>query len=335
MNLPKSPMRRVAAIAAGALIGLTGAATFAGPASAHHPEPRGSYCAAKDGKVTVNWSVTSTETDIDGVITKLKSTMPGDITGGLAIGAKLERQSRGPLTGTQTHTFKGKIPKIELTVGAHWDRNGQSHDGERTVTAQPSKNCSPTQSPSPTPSPTGSPTPSPSTSPSTSPTPTKSPVVTPSPSASSPTVTPSATPSATPSGPLEGEEPAFEVDQTCDNMTFTVKNPIKGIAFSATMTTEKGVTKTLASEPGKTTSVSFDAYQGLKVTVKYDVVEESETVPYTKPASCGQGGGDNDGPALPLTGAATGGIIAGAVVLLAAGAALFVMARRRRVRFTA
>ncbi|MFC4021340.1 LPXTG cell wall anchor domain-containing protein [Micromonospora sp. GCM10011542] len=320
MNPPKSPFRRIAAIAAGALIGIAGAATVATPAFAHHPEPTGSYCAAKDGTVTVTWSVISSETDIDGVITKLESTVPGDITGGLAVGATLKKQGDGPLTGTQTHTFTGAIPELKLTVGAHWERDGRNADGERSVTAVPSTDCGPTESPSPSPS-SSSPTPAP----------TKSPEVTPSPSTSTP-----ASPSATPSLPAEPEEPVFELEQTCDKMTFIVKNPAKGIPFSATMTTEKGVTKTLVSEPGKTSSVSFDAYAGLKVTVKYDVVEDSETIPYTQPKNCGQGGGgEEDEPTLPLTGAATGGIIAGAALLLAAGAVLFVVARRRRVRFTA
>ncbi|SCG37369.1 cell wall anchor protein [Micromonospora inositola] len=309
-------LRRAAALTAGALIGLAGVATFASPAMAHHPEPSGSYCAAQDGKVTVNWSVISTETDIEGTITKLESTVPGDITGGLAVGATLKRQGDGPLTGTQTHTFEGAIPELKLTVEARWERDGRTITGERSVVALPSRDCGPAESPSPSPT---------SPSPSATPEPTKSPEVTPSPSASSP-----ASPSATPSVPAEPAEPVFQLEETCDKMTFIVENPAKGIPFTATMTTEKGVTKKLVSEPGKTASVSFDAYKGLKVTVKYDVVEDSETIPYTQPKDCdGQGGG------LPVTGPAAGAIVGGAAVLLAAGAVLFVVARRRRVRFTA
>ncbi|MFI5833134.1 cell wall anchor protein [Micromonospora sp. NPDC051300] len=308
-------LRRAAVLTAGALIGLAGVATVAAPASAHHPEPSGSYCAAKDGTVTVTWSVISSERDISGRITKLESTVPGDITGGLAVGAELKKQSEGPLTGTQTHTFTGAIPELKLTVGAHWERGRQSHDGERTVIAQPSRDCEVEESPSPSPS---SPTPSPSATPE----PTESPEPTPTPSASTPP-----SPSATPSAPAE---PIFKLDQDCDSMTFIVENPAKGVPFSATLTTEKGVTKKLVSEPGKTTSVEFDAYRGLKVTVKYDVVADSETIPYTQPEDCsGQGGG------LPVTGPAAGAIAGGAVLLLAAGAVLYVVARRRRISFTA
>lgn len=306
-------LRRAAALTAGTLIGLAGVATIASPAMAHHPEPSGSYCAAKDGKVTVNWSVISTETDISGHITKLESTVPGDITGDLAVGAELKKQSEGPLTGTQTYTFAGAIPELKLTVEARWQRNGKTITGERSVVAVPSQNCGPAESPSPSPT---------SPSPSATPEPSKSPEVTPSPSAPSP--------AATPSVPAEPEEPVFQLEETCDKMTFIVENPVKGIPFTATLTTEKGVTKKLVSEPGKTTSASFDAYKGLKVTVSYDVVEGSETIPYTQPKDCsGQGGG------LPVTGPAAGAIVGGAAVLLAAGAVLFVVARRRRVRFTA
>lgn len=305
-------LRRAAALAAGALIGLAGVATVAGPAMAHHPEPSGSYCAAADGKVTVNWSVISSETDISGHITKLESTVPGAITGDLAVGAELKKASEGPLTGTQTYTFDGPVPELKLTVAAHWERGDKTYDGERTVVATPSRECGPANPPSPTPT---------APSPSATPEPTKSPEVTPSPSMPGP--------SGSPSTPAEPEEPVFQLEQTCDKMTFIVENPVKGIPFTATMTTEKGVTKKLVSQPGKTTSVSFDAYKGLKVTVKYDVAEESETIPYTQPKDCsGQGGG------LPVTGPAAGAIAGGAAVLLAAGAVLFVIARRRRVRFT-
>ncbi|MFI2711807.1 cell wall anchor protein [Micromonospora sp. NPDC018662] len=314
-------LRRAAVLTAGALIGLAGVATVAAPAAAHHPEPSGSFCATKDGKVTVTWSVISSETDISGRITKLESTVPGDVTGGLAVGAELKPAGEGPLTGTQTHTFAGAIPELKLTVGAHWERGRQSHDGERTVVARPSRNCEVAESPSPSPS---------SPSPSATPEPTRSPEQpTPTPSASTPP-SPSATPSVTPSAPAEPAEPIFKLDQDCDSMTFIVENPAKGIPFTATLTTEKGVTKKLVSAPGKTTSVEFDAYRGLKVTVKYDVVADAETIPYTQPEDCsGQGGG------LPVTGPAAGAIIGGAVLLLAAGAVLFVVARRRRIRFTA
>ncbi|MET8197550.1 cell wall anchor protein [Micromonospora sp. NPDC005222] len=315
-------LRRAAALTAGTLLGLAGVATVAGPAAAHHPEPSGSYCAAANGTVTVTWSVISSETDISGRITRLESTVPGAIGGGLAVGAELKPAGQGPLTGTQTHTFSGPIPELKLTVGAHWERGRKSHDGERTVTARPERNCA-TQSPSPSPSPSTPPSAGPSPSTPVSPTPTPSASVPPSPSVPS-------SPSVPPSSPVQPAEPIFKLDQDCDSMTFVVENPADGVPFTATLTTEKGVTRKLVSEPGRTSSVGFDAYPGLKVTVKYDVVEDAETIPYAQPDDCsGQGGG------LPVTGPAAGAVAGGATLLLAAGAVLFVLARRRRIRFTA
>jgi hypothetical protein len=75
--------------------------------------------------------------------------------------------------------------------------------------------------------------------------------------------------------------------------------------------------------------------------VKFEGVCEKPTTPPTPtptatptatptPPPGGEGGGD-----LPVTGAAVGGIVGAAAVLLAIGLGLFLVARRRRVRFTA
>jgi hypothetical protein len=60
----------------------------------------------------------------------------------------------------------------------------------------------------------------------------------------------------------------------------------------------------------------------------------------SSPSTSAVAGGAAQNPAdggsgLPVTGAAAGGIAGGAAVLLAVGAVLFVMARRRKVKFTA
>ncbi|HEU5107917.1 MAG TPA: LPXTG cell wall anchor domain-containing protein [Micromonosporaceae bacterium] len=58
----------------------------------------------------------------------------------------------------------------------------------------------------------------------------------------------------------------------------------------------------------------------------------AEETPVPSPSTTpvpGEGGG------LPVTGAATGGIVAAAAALLALGVGLFLVARRRRIRFTA
>ncbi|MEU8287338.1 LPXTG cell wall anchor domain-containing protein [Micromonospora sp. NPDC048905] len=345
MNLPKSPMRRVAAIAAGALIGLTGAATFAGPALAHHTTISGTACKTTDGVHRVEWKVENSERDLEATITEVWSPSGTTISG---IGGGTKIAANGKVTGTQL-TTKGK--QLELKVTATWTRNGKLITNTASGTAKLSKNC--TTPPTPTPTPT-KPTPTPTVTPSA--TPSVTPSATPSATAS---VTPSATPTTTPStpvptspvpttqpseptGPLVPEEPnapVFEIVFDCDVLVITADNPAGGITETVVLTSEKNVVKKLELVPGKKTEVSFEAYEGLTVTPSVDgeQADPADAVKWVKPADCtsGQGGGDKDEPALPLTGAATGGIIAGAAVLLAVGAGLFVMARRRRVRFTA
>ncbi|MCG5446303.1 LPXTG cell wall anchor domain-containing protein [Micromonospora sp. NIE79] len=320
MNPPKSPFRRVAAIAAGALIGLAGVGVLASPASAHHPEPSGTYCLTSDGQVKVTWTVGNSE-DIEAKITKLESTVAADFTGGLTKDATLPAKGKGVLTGTQAHRFDTKRPTIELTVEARWVRSDRIVTEERTVAAEPKGTCAAESTPTPS-------SPTPTATPSATPTPTPT-VASPSPS-QSPTQTPP--PAATPAP----AEPVGSVESTCDKLTFTIENPADGETVTLTLTPNKGEAKTLVVKPGETGSVSFDATEGLVVTPAAEGLDDTAPIAWEQPADCapGQGGG-KDEPALPLTGAATGGIIAGAVVLLAAGAALFVVARRRRVRFTA
>ncbi|MEU8388279.1 LPXTG cell wall anchor domain-containing protein [Micromonospora sp. NPDC048842] len=320
MNPPKSPFRRVAAIAAGALIGIAGVGVLASPASAHHPEPSGTYCLTSDGQVKVTWTVGNSE-NIDAKITKLESTVPAAFTGGLAQDATLPAKGEGFLTGTQAHSFDQKRPTIELTVEARWVRSDRIVTEERTVAAEPKGTCAAEATPSPS-------SPTPTATPSATPTPTPT-VASPSPS-QPPTQSP--TPTATPAP----AEPVGAVESTCDKLTFTIENPADGETVTLTLTPNKGEVKTLVVKPGETGSVSFDAFEGLVVTPAAEGLDDTAPIAWEQPAECapGQGGG-KDEPALPLTGAATGGIIAGAVVLLAAGAALFVVARRRRVRFTA
>lgn len=68
--------------------------------------------------------------------------------------------------------------------------------------------------------------------------------------------------------------------------------------------------------------------------IAYVVLNESEaSAPTTAPGAPGNGGSDDE-PGLPVTGVGVAGIAGAAIVLLAAGAGLLLMVRRRRVRFT-
>ncbi|MEH1102451.1 hypothetical protein [Micromonospora sp. CPCC 205561] len=127
-------------------------------------------------------------------------------------------------------------------------------------------------------------------------------------------------------------EPTTSYATTCEELTLKVVNPANGISLTSTFTPSTGEPKTVTFEPGSTKTVTFPASAGLSVAVTGDL-ESEKPIKWTAPkGGCDEGG---QGGGLPVTGAAAGGIAAGAIALLALGAVLFVIARRRRVRFTA
>ncbi|MFY1700895.1 MULTISPECIES: cell wall anchor protein [Micromonospora] len=339
----KSPLRRVVAVTAGALLGVAGAAAIAAaPASAHHPIIDGTGCKLKDGSVQVTWTVRNSERQWDATVVGAWSPAATELTG-IVPGAVVPKSGQGELVGQQTVP---RNKKLELSVRLEWDKGRSKVYSTRTGVVRVTGKCQ-TPEPTPTSTPTEEPTPTPSeTTPTeepTTPTPTPSETTpteepTPTPSETTPTDEPSeSTPPAspTPSQPPvlpEPGEPTFELEQTCDQLTFGIDNPADGVEFTVTLTSEKGEVKTLDAVPGKKTSVSFDAYEGLKVTPSIGDVKD-EVVVWEQPKDCEEEGGSGGG--LPLTGAAAGGIATGAVLLLGAGAGLFVMARRRKLRFTA
>jgi hypothetical protein len=150
-----------------------------------------------------------------------------------------------------------------------------------------------------------------------------------------PTPTPTASQSSPPSNPpvVGDAEPIIRMD--CDTLTFGLDNPADGDEIKLTLTTSKGETRTLTVKPGEQKVEKFSATPGFVLTVKDVASGESVELPYTQPENCSGGGGGGDEPTLPLTGAAAGSIAGGAALLLGLGAFLFVMARRRKVKFTA
>lgn len=139
-------------------------------------------------------------------------------------------------------------------------------------------------------------------------------------------------------------EPTGAIKATCDDITFALDNPEDGpesIELTFTPSVGEPVTRTVAAgssmEP-----VTFPASEGLTITIS-SPGEEDEVVKYADyaPEDCDApstpppgGGGGGEEPPLPVTGANTGLIAGGAGVLLALGAGLFLVARRRRVRFS-
>ena len=331
MNLRKSPLRRTAAVAAGALIGLAGVAAFAAPASAHHPIIKGdAICVNEDGTWEVTWKVANSESDIEAKVTAVAPTPAESSISGIAVDATLPRLGQGFLEGVQK--LPASADSADISVTTEWQR-------DKTITAtrtaehpvpKPTEKCASTP---------GTPSDEPST-PSDEPS-------TPSDEPSTPSDEPS-TPSDEPSTPSEESskppaptaEPEFVYDQDCDTLTVGITIPADWPEdIEVTFKPSVGKDKVVFGKRGQTVTVDFPASKGLKVTAYpkgYD--EEAATIAYKAPADCdtaGGGGGDSDEPSLPLTGAAAGSIAAGAGVLLAAGVVLFFVARRRKVKFTA
>jgi hypothetical protein len=158
-------------------------------------------------------------------------------------------------------------------------------------------------------------------------------------------------------------KPEVTYASTCDTLTFTVKNPENGKDVTAVLTPNKGEAQTVTVKPAETKTVSFPAAEGLVVTVTGDLDVLNGEVKWTKPENCtskpptdpttgvpspsasvstpasGTPGTPSPStstpPALALTGANSGTIAGGAVVLLLVGAGLFFMSRRRKLNFKA
>jgi LPXTG-motif cell wall-anchored protein len=136
--------------------------------------------------------------------------------------------------------------------------------------------------------------------------------------------------------PAEAASPIL--DQDCDSMTIGLHNPVKGEEIVLHLTPSTGAERTLVAKPGKDTTTTFEGVKpGFSVKIRYEGEEGGETVLYRQPKDCDTGGtaGGGDTGGLPVTGAAAGTIAGGAAVLLLAGGSMFVLARRRKVKFTA
>lgn len=386
MNRLHALFRRASAIAAGTLLGLTGVAIFATPASAHHSEVTGkAKCDAATGEWEVNWSIKAyAPRDVKHY--KLVEVVAKTYVGGKATevtipeinvtdGDTYPHSVKDALTATLR--VDSDVTMASLAVRAEWD-NGFVEDRVRTAKV---KFCGTCEAPKPTPTPTN-------------PEPPAATVANPSASIQADcegvvhvTLNNAADATAPAKFTVEGgddfvekvkvqpgesasvevpaeqattikvtakgvDEPLFEgtpepaddcvkpgeptgaFKSTCDELIFEIDNPEDGKTVTATFTPNKGEPQTLTVEPGMSGTVSFPAEEGLTVTPSGEGIENPEPIAWEKPEDCTPGAGGGD-PGLPVTGAAAGGIAAGAAVLLAIGGGLFVMARRRKLRFTA
>jgi LPXTG-motif cell wall-anchored protein len=333
------PLRRTAAVAAGALLGLAGVVALAGPASAHHTEISSEVsCVNEDGSWQVTWTVTNSEPDLVGKVTAVNFTPQASTFTGIAVGAELPRKGQGVLTAVQK--LGESDTQANLSISAEWKRGYTTFPDTKFGQATKSDEACTTDTPppgddNPGPNPSGSvPAPEPSNS-----TPADEPS-TPADEPSTPADEPSTPnePSTSPSTAPEPTEPEFFYQETCEKITVGITVPADWPEgdITVTFTTSAGDSKTIVGKVGETTTTEFPAVDGLKITATPEGYEgEGVTITYEAPADCDSGGTGGGEPELPLTGAAAGSIAGGAVLLLAVGAGLFVMARRRKVKFTA
>jgi hypothetical protein len=308
VNLLKSPLRRTTAALAGAFIGLAGAVAFAAPASAHYTELAGKTACLDDGGWSVDWTLTPKKAPIDGTIVKVDESASGSALKNIKEGATVP--TGGTITDSQS--FGKDVTEVTLTVKVIWVYE-KSADAEAIAANLPAKgdNWKPGDDKK--------------------------------------VIKYEVT--ATVKAPEDCKQPPAEqaspiLKQDCDSMTIGLHNPENGEKIVLRLQPSVGDKRILVAKPGEDTTTTFEGVKpGFTVTVSIKGVEGSETVPYTQPKNCTtggsagggeeNGGGGESGGGLPVTGAAAGSIAGGAAVLLIAGGAMFALARRRKVKFTA
>lgn len=153
--------------------------------------------------------------------------------------------------------------------------------------------------------------------------------------------------------PADCPRPAITVRYDCSQVEVTVTNP-EGVTTADAEVTYGTESKPLSVPAGESATTTFVRSTADEVTVAVKG-QEPVTVPLrgidcpgtppttpgatppgaTPPPGGAAGGSGGEGPTLPVTGAAAGGIAAGAAVLLALGVGVLLLVRRRRVTFKA
>jgi LPXTG-motif cell wall-anchored protein len=340
VNRKSSVLRRTLAVAGAAFVGL--AATFAvsAPASAHHPLVKGDYRCV-DGQWEVTWSVTNSEKDLAGTLTEA-SYQPAHQGTTIKAGATLPKSGDGALV--EKLTLPADATGAALAVEAEWYRDYDHIVKAASASLTFRGDCEKKEKPS---------------------------VIFESLCDGSVDITLINPTRRTVTFTVNGEE--IEViggtrdarnikgegaakivvtwgrdgkaeggftepdncatiagESTCEDFTWEVVNPADGRALAVTFTPSVGEAQTVEVEGGQTKSVTFPGSEGLTVVVTA-FGEDAPPVAWEKPDNCGGGGG---GP-LPVTGPKAGLLAGAAGALLALGAGLFVLARRRRISFTA
>ncbi|MEV0716751.1 LPXTG cell wall anchor domain-containing protein [Asanoa sp. NPDC050611] len=353
-----SVMRRPLAVAGAAFVGLAAVVVIGSPASAHHPEVSGT-ASCVEGRWQVEWTVRNSEQDLAADITgaTFSPAFTSD-TIKVAPGQLPAYQGEADVLRT-TQVLDLSAKKATLEVSAHWKRGKRDINATRSATVHLPKGGCRKSVPevaftddcagqvtvvvsneenatrklrfkvlvagSDKPVATGEVAPGESAEP----------IVVPVGGDKTKEIRVVAAggkeiDSHKWSEPEGGCVPETEIEQTCDQLSIAVINPPNGLEFDLVFTPNTGEPQTMKVEKGRTATVTFPASPGLVVTPSVNGEDLDETISWTKPEGC-----DEDTPTLPKTGANAGAIAGGAGGLLLAGGALFYLARRRRLRFTA
>jgi LPXTG-motif cell wall-anchored protein len=336
IRLPRT-LRRPIAVAGAALVGLAAALAISTPASAHTVAVTGEpECVS--GHWVVTWTATSSNTDLTGTFDKADYNPANPDAEHIKVGAQLP--AGGQLTETQVVT--GSETFASLSVHMTWPNTHESADKatvqfEGTCKAEGGEQKHPSASftsncdgsvdvllSNPTDNPVSFTVND------------SQPVEV----AAGGTKTVNVTGDAAKhivvtwekTGKAEGgfTQPdgcaTVTAEFTCDRLILLVENPEGQQPLDVAFTTSRGDSGTLEVAAGSKASRAFDATEGFTVAVKAPAAAVDETFAWEKPDNCGS--------TLPKTGAGTTAIAGGAGGLLAVGAGLFLVARRRRIRFT-
>ena len=354
-------LKRVLGLAGSVAVGLAGAVVFASSAQAHHPEVSGT-AECVDGNWEVTWSVTLVAPGgrnvPDGEIVSISPDQP-QIDGDLAVGAK------GPngTTFTGVQTFPGDTTQAKLTVKAKWDyKKGGDVKEDRTGWVKFSGTCE--EEPEPQ---------VPETSVSYSSdcfaititaansnpealaeftfTPSEGEPVTGTPEVGELLVhsflvvdpesefSVAVTADGEDAGVFEWEGPAncpvFDVEDSCEGLTFLVEVPAEGTETTFDVVTSEGGEYSLTVAPGESGTIEVPV-EADSVTVEWSYTDGKFVQPgsfdWTKPV-CDEETSTPPPAAeeqLPTTGSSMTIMISAAAALVAAAIVLFVVARRRR-----
>ncbi|CCH16524.1 hypothetical protein [Micromonospora lupini] len=151
MIRPKLSLRRPLAILGAALVGLTGVAAVATPASAHHTTITATAdCDRLTGERVITWKVENSEANKDATLQKVTSD-PGTPVTSLVAGVKEAKPLQGlviPQASSMlaTQRVPGNTTKAHLQVYAEWIKEGKvtaNHTADGDINLAADKSCTP------------------------------------------------------------------------------------------------------------------------------------------------------------------------------------------------